>query len=385
MSGPGHEISRMAIIGEQLFRDRAGGLNRYAAALHSTMRDAGIDAHRFVLGTATPESESLTPQTHLVGSPAGSRFDRSRAMDLAVRAHQPFDLIDVHFAAYAGMLRARRSLRSALWVVHFQGPWASESVAEGATRGVVLSRRYLERWVYHQPAAAIVLSESFGTILADRYGVSPERISVIPPGVDLHRFAPRDRSLVRKKLNIGADAFVVLCARRLVHRMGLPILVEAVRSLGHRPDLQVVIVGDGPLRGQLTEQVADMGSTFRIEGRVDDDRLVDWYSAADLQVVPSIELEGFGLTALEGLACGLPALVSDLGGMSELVHSIDPNLVIPPGDMSALRERLDAALRGSLVLPSRAECRVHAQPYDWASVGERHLALYRTLERGGAA
>ena len=116
-------------------------------------------------------------------------------------------------------------------------------------------------------------------------------------------------------------------------------------------------------------------------GAVSDDDLVALYRAADVCVVPSRSLEGFGLVVLEALACGTPVVVTDVGGLSEAVDDLGHELVVPPDDAAALGARLVAARRGLRPLPSREACRAFATGFSWEATVERHRALYTRVTR----
>ena len=114
-------------------------------------------------------------------------------------------------------------------------------------------------------------------------------------------------------------------------------------------------------------------------GEVDEDLLLTCYQAADLSVVPSLELEGFGLSALESLSCGTPVVASDVGGLREVVGSLADRLLVPPGNANALAERLEEALKGTMQVPSSAECRNYAVQYSWDKVAQKHMVLFRDV------
>src|SRR5205807_5699025 len=133
--------------------------------------------------------------------------------------------------------------------------------------------------------------------------------------------------------------WVVAAVRRLVPRMGLDVLLDAWQALGSPGVL--AIGGDGPLRPELE---ARGDESVRFLGRLSDDDLVALYSAADVTVVPSLALEGFGLVVLESLACGTPVVVSDAGGLPEAVAGLDASLVVPAGDAGVLAARLRGLL-----------------------------------------
>jgi glycosyltransferase involved in cell wall biosynthesis len=181
---------------------------------------------------------------------------------------------------------------------------------------------------------------------------------VLPPGVDLEHFVPGSRAASRDRLGLPQTAHVVVSVRRLVPRMGLDVLLEAAAMV--ESPLVLVIGGEGPERPALERHASELGLNVRFVGRVDDRELADIYRAADVSVVPSVALEGFGLVVLEALACGTPVLASDVGGLGEALAGLDPTLVVPPAQPCALAERLTAAIAEPSSLPDTRRCRTYA-------------------------
>ena len=374
---------RVRHLGLEAVSARPGGLNRYFAALVVAERSIGIEADAVVLGPGDP---TISP-------PAGTSFASSIAAPLplrlramaraAIRPPLP-DLVDAHFALYAALPLRGRLRRSPL-VVHFQGPWAEESSVEGASRAAARVKRWIEARVYRRADAVVVLSEAFRELVTRSYGVSPFAVTRISPGVDLERFIPGDRRAARAQLGLDPDGVLLVAVRRLRTRMGLELLIEALEGLDVGRPLQLAIVGDGPERSRL--EALAQGSTVdvRFAGRVDDDELLAWYQAADLSVVPSLALEGFGLIVLESLATGTPVLASDLDGLRDALGPFDPAALVTAGDLGALRAGiLDQLVEGGS--RSTDACRRYAEGFDWESVARRHETLYqRVLERRAGA
>ncbi len=96
------------------------------------------------------------------------------------------------------------------------------------------------------------------------------------------------------------------------------------------------------------------------------------YQAADLTVVPSQSLEGFGLILLESLACGTPVLCTPVGGMPEILANFSPQLITDSTDTEAIALRLEALLSGQLSMPSRTACRDYASTYfNWPKIAQQ--------------
>lgn len=365
------------MLGMGWFPDEAGGLNRYFRDLHAALGREGPAPAAVVVGPARDPAPGV-----VVASDRGRPLPlRLAGFDLAARraARAGAGLVDAHFALYALLPVRATGLRRWPLLVHFHGPWAGEGRAGGEPSAVVAAKRSIERAVYRRADRFVVLSGAFRRVLVERYGVAPWRIEVIPPGIDLDRFTPGDGA-ERGRLGVEPGTWLAVATRRLVPRMGIDVLLRAWAE-EDRGDRLLTIVGDGPLRRELEELAASLGiaGSVRFAGRVDDATLRDWYRAADVCVVPSVALEGFGLVVLEALACGTPVVVSDVGGMPEAVAGLPGSPVVPEGDHRALARRLAAARDGSAPLPRPAACRAHAERFSWDRAAARHRALHAAL------
>ncbi len=369
---------RVLMLGMGWFPSTVGGLDRYYRSLFEQLPEAsGV-----VIGPAAGAPATIV---------AAGRRDLPLARRLgaywlaARRGTRAAEVVDAHFALYAAaplLLGARRGRPT---VFHFHGPWADEHAAAGdASRVKLALRRALERRVLHRADAHVVLSSAFRRALVERHRVAPWNVNVWAPGVALEEFTPGDRPRARARLGIDPDAFVVVCARRLVARMGIDLLLDAWSGIEHElPKGSVLLlIGDGPLREALTARaaLAPLAGRVRIMGRLSDEELIDAYRCADVAAAPSVAVEGFGLVVLEAAACGTPSIVSDVGGLPEAAGALDPSLVVPAGDAEALGARLRAAARGAL--PTRAATREYAERFSWPAVAERHRALHRRLVSG---
>ena len=364
------------MLGMSWFPATLGGLNRYYRSLLEQLPEADgvvIGPAADVPATVTVVDDSSTPLPRRL----------LHFWLTARRAAAGAEVIDAHFALYAaaplllGGLARNRPL-----VFHFHGPWADENVAAGdPSRLRFALRALLERSVMRRADAHVVLSSAFRRVLVERYRVQPWDVHVWTPGVALDVFTPGDRAHARQQLGIDPGAFVAVCVRRLVRRMGIDGLLDAWGDLhGALPDGSVLLlVGDGDLRESLTERAQSprLLGRVRVLGRLTDDELIQAYRAADVAIVPSVSLEGFGLIVPEAAACGTPSIVSDAGGLPEVVQGLDRSLVVPAGDTPSLARRIGTAAQGTL--PTRAMTRCFAESFSWSRLAERHRALYRRL------
>jgi glycosyltransferase involved in cell wall biosynthesis len=326
---------------------------------------------------ATPAADGVS-----VFAPEGAgMLRRWSALRGALGGVGKTDLTVSHFAPYAFPVLDR--VRSRPLVVHFHGPWALESAVEGAGKVAVAAKRALEQVVYRRAARFIVLSRAFATILAHEYGVREDRIRIVPGGVDLARFrGVTSRAEARRALGWDVDRPTVVTVRRLVHAKGLENLIDAAQHVRAAiPDVQVVIVGTGPLAADLQRRVRDLDleRTVRFAGYVAEDDLPTAYRAADLFVVPTIALEGFGLVVVEALACGTPTLVTPIAGLPEVVRDLDPSLILGGTSAREIAGGITDALNGSQPLPSEAACVAYASRFDWPAIAARVRDVYREV------
>lgn len=354
---------KIRMTGSEWFDSRQGGLNRYFEDLYRALQahpDVEVEAVAF--GDA----------------PAGAESWGDFGASLLVRLYRSFrherragaaDVLDMHFALYPLAIRRRPGQ---LRLIHFQGPWARESEQAGqSSRSVALKRR-LERHVYRRADSVIVLSDAFRDIAIQDYGVQPEKIVVIPPGVDTTKFTPGSMR--------EPGTFRVVCVRRLEHRMGIQVLLEAWRQLiASVPHATLDIYGVGTYAGTLHRLMEEYGlsGSVTFHGRASDRDIVLAYQSADCSVVPSIALEGFGLAALESLACGTPVVVTDCGGLPAAVSGLDATLIVPANVVEALAHRLAEAASGRL--PRRSRCQAYAETFGWMDVAQTHVNLLMRL------
>ncbi len=157
-----------------------------------------------------------------------------------------------------------------------------------------------------------------------RLGAKPNKIKVIRNGVDLPRFRPMagKREEIRRKLKIPQDAKVFLTVRRLVYKNGIDTLIECA-NLAVKKNSKIVFlaVGKGPDQNSVQARINELGidDNFRLAGFVSDEELPAYYNAADFFVLPSKSGEGLPLVALEAMACGLPVIATNVGGISEIL------------------------------------------------------------------
>lgn len=371
-------------IGMHWFRERPGGLDRMFMELIESLPPQGVDVRGLVAGSENVHVDSAG----IVQSFAHERdrLDKrlwgARRQSIRARRARLPDVVASHFALYAapslGVFgRVPR-------VVHFHGPWAAEATTAGRDRISRAVRHAIEQTVYRGAARHIVLSNAFGKILQTDYRIPPESIRVVPGCVEVERFdAHCTRAEARARLGLAQDRLQLFCIRRLVPRMGLEDLIDAMFLVKQQvPDVHLTIAGRGVLEPQLRSRITARGldAHVTLAGFVPDEQLPLWYRSADLSVVPTVSLEGFGLTTAESLAAGTPVLVTPVGGLPEAVAPLSEALVLGSIGFDAIASGIVDALLGRRPLPDAETCRDYAKSrFDRPVVARQIAEVYREV------
>jgi glycosyltransferase involved in cell wall biosynthesis len=366
----------ISIVGNNWFPDRPGGLDRYVYELTSALGE--LDTSVSLYGLGLPQ-ESGHPHIRL-SNLADPDFSLGRRFFSAYRSARPLatadaDAINIHFAL-TGLAALPHLPKHVPVTCTFHGPWAIESRAEGDSTVSVWFKHQMEALVYGRCDRFIVLSKAFGEILHREYTIPWEKIHIIPGGVDIQRFQNNlSRHQAREKLHWPQDRFILFTPRRLVHRMGLSQLLSAIAQLKTpQPEIWLAIAGKGPLRATLERQATELGLSDQVKflGFLPDEQLPIAYQAADLTLMPSQSLEGFGLVLLEALASGTPTLCTPVGGMPDVITNFSPDLITASTTDQAIASTLSDILSGSIALPDRQACRDYAaNTFDWVTIAQR--------------
>ena len=364
-------------VGLGWFPTNPGGLDRYVYELthHLALGQDTVE----LCGVGLPENspKSLIKLTNLAqpDSPIWKRFWDSRRHFMNREAATP-DAINLHFALYSLPLLNILPDRVPI-TFNFHGPWALESKQEGVGKISVFLKHWLvEKRVFQRCDRFIVLSQAFGNILHQKYQVPWNKIHIIPGGVDLVSFQPNlSRQQAREQLNWPQDRKILFTPRRLVHRMGLDKLLTALAKIKPKfPDVWLSVAGRGPIKTLLEQQATELGLNDHVKflGFLPDDQLPIAYQAADLTVMPSQTLEGFGLVLVESLACGTPTLCTPVGGMPEVITPFSSDLITSSASAEAIAEKLEQVLKGEVSIPSRIACREYAATnFDWHKIAQQ--------------
>jgi glycosyltransferase involved in cell wall biosynthesis len=211
-------------------------------------------------------------------------------------------------------------------------------------------------------------------------GAPEARTSTVPYGVDAAKFKSTADAEFRERLGAPPGARLVLALGRLVEKKGFGPLVEAVTGLS---GVQVAIAGAGDLHESLARRIAETGAPVRLVGPLDRAAVVRALAAADVVVVPSVvdragNVDGLPNTLLEAMAAGRAIVASRVAGIPDVIADGENGLLVPPGDVAALRAALtrlaaDDALRARLGAAARASA---LKRHGWDRTARRFEECY---------
>jgi glycosyltransferase involved in cell wall biosynthesis len=276
-----------------------------------------------------------------------------------------FDLIDAHYFypdGVAAVLLGRALDRPVI------------VTARGSDLNLIaqhaVPRRWI-RWAARHADGLVGVSGGLKRRLVE-LGAGADRVRVLRNGVDLALFRPHDREAARATLGFARPT--LLAVGNLVALKRHWLMIEVLIQV---PEVELVIVGEGPERARIGRLARDHGVADRVRllGRVPQDRLPEIYSAADLLLLVSTH-EGWPNVLLESMACGTPVVVSPMDGIADIVGAADAGRILadidPSGLATAIRELLAAP-------PSRAATRLYAEQFDWQSTTDGQIALFREI------
>lgn len=262
--------------------------------------------------------------------------------------------------------------------VAFHGPWALEfKLSKSGNSANIVKKMTLSAiagWMHRLESKTLSHAAEIYTV--SRYsaenvsrlhhlGTSPPT-TVIYAGTDYKHFSPRSsqqKQELRSRLQLPESGFLFGSVRRLDRRMGLDLLIDAFGlARKSNPELRMVIAGKGPQEEELKARVRDMGleDAVKMVGFVSDDDLPTFYSMLDMTVMPSLDLEGFGLTTIESLGCGTPVLCSSSGANPEVIGGLGQEFIFESNNVRSLAESLIDFGGGARHIPGEDACREYA-------------------------
>jgi glycosyltransferase involved in cell wall biosynthesis len=332
---------------------------RYTRAANNALEHERFDVLHHVLPFAVGKTHNLAALRHravtpYVIGPVQPSIVRDTDID-------PNDLRS--FEGRSGVKSARRAVGDSI------GSFASDVV--GPLAFSRLSRRTIAG------ASALIAVNEDARHLLIRSGASPDRVVLIPPGIDTRRFrAGSDRT--------PSSTVEILCVSRLLRRKNVDLVMQAFADVSRRiPEVRLRIVGDGPERPRLTRLAGelDLGEKVAFTGFIPNAAVHEEYHRADIFVNASAA-EGFATTCLEALASGLPVVSTNVGGFVDAVQDGKNGYLVSAPDAGNLAAKLSALAENPTLIAelSRGAREVAERKFDWdAAVIPRYRALYERV------
>jgi len=233
------------------------------------------------------------------------------------------------------------------------------------------TERDLARSCHHIIAA----TEKEKSDLIRHYSASPERIGVVPCGVNLELFQPVDKEIAKQYLGFGKNK-IILFVGRIDPLKGIDRLIKAMPYLPNTQGIRLVIVGGNEHSQHEIEQLQKLSCDLHIQdsvtflGLIKHEQLPYFYSVADVCVVPSY-YESFGLVALESLACGTPVVATDVGDLKSAIRQGETGYVIADNAPHHLAEKIALLLsRPSPDTESALSIRASVSRFSWSNIAE---------------
>jgi len=331
-----------------------GGSERHLLTLLPALRERGVDVS--FLGLDDP-SRAPDPFYEALAVPY-ERLKAPRDLDPALawrvrRAARRADLVHTHLvhADVYGAFGARRLVSTK----HNDDPFRTGAF------------RFVERALARRATRIIAITESLARFQVERVGLPAAKVEVIHYGLDDLPQAwgenPPDP--------LSPDARLVLCICRLEPQKGVDVAIRALREI---PGAQLVVLGEGPQRGELEQLARELDVPLYLPGRVPD--VAAWLRRADLLVHP-VRWEGFGLALLEAMLASLPVVATKVSSIPEIVVGGETGLLIPPDDPGALAAAVNRVLADPSGYGERGRARARSD-FSVAEMADRTLAVYET-------
>ena len=213
-------------------------------------------------------------------------------------------------------------------------------------------------------------------------GAKPDNVVIINNGADIRRFSAKNNNgvaKIKKQYQLDRKKVIFTC-RQLIPRKGIRFLIKAMPFvLEKHPNVKLLVAGDGMERPSL-EKLIDglmLNENVILLGWIQNDALPDYYNAADISVIPSLE-EGFGIPAAEAMGCELPVVSTDAGGLVEVVKDGISGLIVPKADEKALAEAIIKLLDNPdmALTMGKAGREVVEKKFTWDKTAENFLMLF---------
>ncbi len=422
------KLTRIAFLSEHaspaalLGGEDAGGQNVYVDEVSRNLAKLGYLVDIFTRSDMpdVPEVIAWAPNVRVINLIAGpTNFllkdelwpfmptFRDALLDFVERNETRYDLIHGNFwmSGWVATELQNRLNIPAVQIFHAMGK--TKRKHQGSIDTSPQERVTVESQIIQSVERVIAQCPSEWSELIDDYGADPCKIAIIPSAVNTEVFRPVSRTEARQRIGLAQDAFVVVYVGRMLLRKDVRNVVYGVAELLQKcknhtatstppssslpSSIHLLLVGGEttepdpiatPEIGELQQLVSELGIAKHVSfvGKRQQDVLRDYYSAGNVAVTTPW-YEPFGLTPLEGMACGRPVIGSAVGGITYTIADGETGFLVPPRDP----EMLAARLYELLMQPERCIAMGHAarlrveREFTWETVAKRTSVLYESV------
>lgn len=232
--------------------------------------------------------------------------------------------------------------------------------------------RKMIQWAASEASGLITVCQALKNVLME-LGVTENKVTVLRNGVDLEIFTPpKERELLKKNLDIHGKT--LLSVGYLIDRKGHDLVI---RSLQNLPDVNLLIVGDGPDRNKLENLAQEINVSERVKilDAMEQSRLKDYYGAADVLVLASSR-EGWANVLLESMACGTPVVATNVWGAPEIISEPEAGTMVEERTVDSLSAAIHKVLYD---YPDRMKTRQYAERFTWEPTTQGQLLLFNKI------
>jgi glycosyltransferase involved in cell wall biosynthesis len=367
-----------------------GGISRVVYDLSQNLGKCGNDVHVLTCwepGTKDFEIDNYVNvhRVHVYNIPSGNFVEWVMQLNFAMLEYavkliqnNEFDIIHAHdwLVAYASKVLKHSYNIPLIATIH-----ATEYGRNcGIHTEMQITINNIETWLVNESDRIVVNSSYMRDELVSIFNVNSNKISVISNGVDLDKFKNVSYDSEFRKRYALPNEKIVFFVGRLVNEKGVHVLLNAIpKILKSYSNVKFVIAGKGPCLNNLIEisRMLNIQNKVYITGFVSEEVLLKLYKCSDIAVFPST-YEPFGIVALEGMVAGIPVVVSDTGGLKEIVAHKEDGMEFYSGNSNSLADCIIELLRDNNLsdrIRNAALKKVH-KLYNWSNISQKILNEY---------
>jgi glycosyltransferase involved in cell wall biosynthesis len=245
---------------------------------------------------------------------------------------------------------------------------------------------YLSDRYHFNPILKVLINESEKSIAISSetlknsldMGFQEEQFEIVPFGVDINFFKNKNVSKDKNK-------FIILSVGYLIERKGFEYLIKSMKYVVKEANVELRIIGSGPMEKKLDNLIRELRleETVKIRKNVSDEELLELYNLSDLFILPSIidsqgNTEGLGVVILEAMACGLPVIGSNVGGIPDIIINNETGLLVPPKNEFELSKAIINLISNEDIRKKLAKNGYNQviEKFTWEKISESYIKLY---------